>query len=49
MFATGNRNRLVAAISIAVRETAQALQLDLAAGPSKLNLAPKSAEAYLSA
>jgi len=48
MFATGNRNRLGAAISIAVCATAQALQLDLAAGPSKLNFSAKSADAYLS-
>jgi hypothetical protein len=48
MFAAGNRNRLTAAISFVVCATAPALQLDLAAGPSKLNLSPKSAEAYLS-
>jgi hypothetical protein len=46
MFAAENRHRLSAAISFAVCATAPALQLDLAAGPSKLNLSAKSTEAY---
>jgi hypothetical protein len=48
MFTAGNRNRLAAAISIAVCAIPQALQLDLAAGPSKLNFSAKSADTYLS-
>jgi len=48
MFAAGNRNHLAAAIwSFAVCTMAQALQLGLAAGPSKLNLSARSTEVYL--
>jgi hypothetical protein len=48
MFAAGNRNRPGAAISFAVCATARRLQLDLAAGPSKLNFSAKRANLYLS-